>query len=249
MQIQEAAKLAGVTVRTLHYYDKIGLLKPAEITEAGYRIYYKSELEQLQQILFFRELGFPLKEIKEMVGSPQFDRKQALRKQKVMLELKRNRLERLIDLVDKELEGERFMGFEAFDQKEIEKQKALYSQEVKARWGDSTAYAESREKTQKYDREKWGELMQRSNEIFNAFAAIRDQAPDCDAAKILVKEWQDFISENYYNCTDEILHELGQMYVGDDRFRQSLDRYGKGTAEFLSAAIEHTVGERKAGGR
>lgn len=142
MKINEVAKLTGVTVRALHYYDKIGLLKPEEITEAGYRIYSENDLETLQQILFFRELDFSLNEIKEMIQNQLYDKTEALEKQKELLMQKRARLDELITLVEGTLKGEREMSFKEFDMTEIEENKKKYAEEVKERWGTTKAYAE-----------------------------------------------------------------------------------------------------------
>lgn len=132
-KVSEVSKLAGISVRTLHYYDEIGLLVPKTM-ENGYRLYDHECLDTLQQILFFRELGFSLKEIKSILDNPDFDRDDALQKHKHLLELKRNRLDELIYLVDKSLKGERNMSFKEFDMTEIEEYKTKYEKETQERW-------------------------------------------------------------------------------------------------------------------
>ena len=142
MKISDVAKLTGVTIRTLHYYDEIGLLKPSEVTEAGYRVYNDTDLEVLQQILFFRELDFSLEDIRKIMQNPAYEKEGALRKQKELLLQKRRRLDSLISLVDKTLKGEQDMSFQQFDTTEIEEAKKKYAAEAKQRWGTTAAYAE-----------------------------------------------------------------------------------------------------------
>ena len=130
MKINEVAKLSGVTVRTLHYYDEIGLLKPRRVTEAGYRVYDKESLQKLQQILFFRELDFSLKEIKEIMLNPNYDKEEALKNQRDLITKKRDRLNRLIKLLNKSIEGNKNMSFKEFDVTEIEQAKNKYAKDT-----------------------------------------------------------------------------------------------------------------------
>ena len=245
MKINEVAKLTGVTVRTLHYYDEIGLLPPSEITESGYRIYDEVSLEKLQQILFFRELDFPLNEIKEIMENPNYDKSQALEKQRELLIKKRDRLEQLIALVNRTMEGEQQMSFEEFDITEIEKMKEQYASEVKERWGDTEAYAQRQEKTSKYSRKQWNFLQGEGDSILHQFGENRNERPDSDIAQELVRKWQDYITVNYYQCTNEILSGLGLMYVADERFTKNIDKYGEGTADFMSKSIQYYVQNQK----
>ena len=147
MKINEAAKMTGVTIRTLHYYDQIGLLRPETVTDAGYRLYGEKDMERLSQILFFRELDFPLSQIKEMLDSPSFDRNEALRAQHELLKKKKERLERLIALTERRMEGEKEMSFQEFDSSEIERCKEKYAEEAKERWGHTQAWQESKKRT------------------------------------------------------------------------------------------------------
>ncbi|NLV35925.1 MAG: MerR family transcriptional regulator [Clostridiaceae bacterium] len=238
MRINEVAKLTGVTIRTLHYYDEIGLLKPSEITEAGYRLYDSAALETLQQILFFRELDFSLNDIKGIMTNPYYNKAEALTKHKELLLQKRNRIDNLINLVDNTLKGEDDMSFKQFDMTEIEANKKKYAAEVKERWGDTTAYAESEEKTGSYDEAQWRILSGEGKSILQEFGKNRDIQPDSKEAQDLVKKWQEYISANFYTCTKEILSCLGVMYIGDERFTQNIDQNGEGTAAFMAAAIE-----------
>ena len=238
MKINDVAKLTGITVRTLHYYDEIGLLKPSKITDAGYRIYDEKNLETLQQILLFREMNFPLSEIKEIISNPKFDRIDALEKHKNLLIKKRQRLDNLINLVNNTIKGENDMSFKEFDMTEIEATKKKYAKEVKERYGKTDAYKEYEVKTKNYDKDKWNDVNTEANEIFKTFADNKDKAPESEEVQELVKRWQDCITNNYYNCTKEILASLGLMYVNDERFKKNIDKCGEGTAEFMSKAIE-----------
>lgn len=238
MKISEAARLAGVSVRTLRYYDKIGLLSPREVTSAGYRLYGRAELERLQEILFFRELDFPLEEIKAILSDPGYDRQTALRCHRDLLEEQRRRLDKLIALVENILKGERTMAFDAFDRKDFEEKRQAYAQEAKARWGNTDAWAESQKKTGAYGKEDWDRVNREGEAILDRFAALGDLPPESPQAQELVRAWQEHITRNYYHCTKEILSGLGQMYLADDRFRENLDSHGPGTAERLAKAIE-----------
>lgn len=238
MRINEVAKLTGVTVRALHYYDEIGLLKPSRITEAGYRLYDREALTALQQILFFRELDFSLQEIREITGRPGYDRREALEKHREILLKKKERLEGLIGLVDRTLKGEDDMSFQEFDKTEIEEMKEKYAAEVRERWGGTAAYQEEREKTAKYDADKWNAVNNEGAALMRAFAEHRSEAPESAAVQELVCRWKDYITNNFYRCTDEILAGLGTMYVNDKRFADNIDKNGAGTAAFMAKAIE-----------
>lgn len=244
LSISETAKLSGVSVRTLHYYDEIGLLQPTHIAESGYRYYDEDALEQLQQILFYRELEFPLKEIKLILSSPEYDRYQALQAQQELLLLKKERLEQLISLVGKQLKGEKVMSFQEFDKKTIDETKKKYAAEAKERWGNTDAYKESISKTNSYSDEDWAKINAEFNQILLEFAKLRSSAPDSKEAQAAVLKWKTYITKHYYNCTDEILAGLGLMYSHDERFTKSIDQAGEGTAEIMSAAIAKFVETR-----
>ena len=234
MQIKEFAQFTGVSVRTLHYYDEIGLLKPARVDKAtGYRYYDEQSLLRMQEILFYRELDFSLKSIEEILSSPNYDKTQALKEQKKLLILKKERLENLISAIDSAMKGENVMT--AFDNSKFEQYKA----EAREKWGKTEAYQEHAEKTRGYSKDKWNSLAAGLDAIMGQFAESmkRGDAPDSDAAQNLVKALQSHITENYYTCTKEILFGLGQMYVADDRFRQNIDKHADGTATFIRDAI------------
>lgn len=234
VQIKEFAELTGVSVRTLRYYDEIGLLKPACVDgHTGYRFYDGNSLLRMQEILFYRELDFPLKNIGEILSSPNYDKEKALKEQKKLLTLKKERLERLICAIDSAAKGETVMN--AFDNSEFEK----YKTEAKERWGRTDAYKEHAEKTKGYSQDKWKSLSDGMNDIFAEFSnCMKNGAKTCsNEALCLVKKLQDHITENFYICTNEILAGLGQMYLLDERFKNNIDKHGGGTAEFISNAI------------
>lgn len=227
MQIQEFAKFTGVSVRTLHYYDEIGLLKPACVDRSsGYRYYDEQSLLRMQEILFYRELDFSLKSIEEILSSPHYDKNKALQEQKQMLTLKKERLERLISAVDSAMKGENVMC--AFDNSKLE----AYKAEAKAKWGKTEAYKEY-EQRGKHDQ---GDAMM---EIFAQLGECLHLDPAAAEVQAWVAKLQNFITTNYYTCTKQILAGLGQMYVADERFKANIDRAGgTGTAEFAAKAIE-----------
>ena len=239
LQIKEFAELIGVSVRTLHYYDEIGLLKPSYVDKQNsYRFYDETSLERMQEILFYRELDFPLKSIAEILASPNYDKEKALAEQKRLLTLKKNRLERLIAALEQAEKGEITMS--AFDNSEYETARQQYEDEAKERWGDTDAYRESQSKTAGYSKDKWNEVLAGMNGVFAEFAECKNcgETADSDTAQLLVKKLQDYITANFYHCTDDILAGLGHMYVCDDRFKNNIDSHGEGTAEFVSEAIK-----------
>ncbi|MDD3403913.1 MAG: MerR family transcriptional regulator [Hespellia sp.] len=237
--ISEMAKLSGVSVRTLHYYDEIGLLVPSEvISETGYRYYDENSLEKLQQILFYRELDFPLKEIAQIVSASDYNKEKALTRQRELLKLKRKRLDKLIGLLDANLKGDTTMSFDEFDTTEIDEAKAKYAEEVKGRWGGTDAYTQSQKKTAHYTKEDWNRINDEQEDLQKQFAECIGENPASERVQELVRRWQKHITDYYYDCTKEILSGLGQMYVLDERFTKNIDKHGKGTAKFMSEAFE-----------
>lgn len=239
-QIKDFAALVGVSVRTLHYYDEIGLLAPAAVdAQSGYRYYDDASLARMQEILFYRELDFPLKEIAALLASPNYDKTQALAAQKALLILKRDRLDRLIAAIDSAEKG--VIDMNAFDNSAFEAKRDAYAAEAKERWGASDAWQAHEMKTQNYSKEKWQTLSAEMDNIFADLAAAmtRGLPPGSNDAQSLAKRLQDHISANYYTCTNEILAGLGQMYTADARFRASIDRHAAGTADYVSEVIAY----------
>ena len=239
MHIKEFSELCGVSVRTLHYYDEIGLLKPAFVDEQnGYRFYDEKSLERIQEILFYRELDFSLKSISEILSSPDYDKQKALKEQRKLLILKKQRLERIIDALDDAEKGKITMN--AFDNNDFDTARKQYEAEAKERWGKTDAYKEHEQKTADYSKDKWQQVNDGLNAVLAQFADCLQsgQAPDSNEAQALVKELQSYITENYYTCGNDILKGLGQMYVADERFKNNIDKHATGTADFISKAIE-----------
>ncbi len=234
MQIKEFAEFTGVSVRTLHYYDEIGLLVPAQIDcFTGYRYYDEKSLLRMQEILFYRELDFSLKSIREILSSPNYDKNKALNEQKHLLTLKKERLERLISAIDGVVKGENVM--KAFDNSEFEKHKA----EAKEKWGATPAFKEYAERTKNYSKQRWNDIGEGMERIMAEFAVCmrNGETPNSAEAQNLVKMLQNYITENCYLCTNEILAGLGQMYVEDERFKNNIDKHADGTAEFIRVAV------------
>lgn len=240
MHIKEFADFAGVSVRTLHYYDEINLLKPAAVDKAnGYRYYNRENAERMFEIMFLRELDFSLSSIKDILSSPDYNKKEAFRKQKKLLTIKKQRLERLIDALDKAEKGE--FDMTSLSNNEYETAKSSYEKEVKEKWGNTDAYKQSLEKTAGYTKEKQDDINAGLMAVFADFArAMKDEvASDSTEAETIVKKLQAYITENFYNCTGEILAGLGDMYVFDERFKTNIDKYGEGTAEYARDAIKN----------
>lgn len=243
--VKQVAAITGISVRTLHYYDKIGLLKPTQTTSAGYRLYDGKALGRLQQILFFRELDFPLKEIRSILESPSFNAREALQSHRRMLILERDRLDGLIRLADQTLKGENVMSFEEFDHSRIDDERQKYAEEAKERWGGTDAYRESERRTAVYKQDDWNRVNGEAEQLYRAFAENLSKQPDDPAVQALVRQWQEYITRNFYCCTDEILAGLGQMYAADPRFTKSIDQNGEGLANFMSRAIAEYCKNKK----
>jgi DNA-binding transcriptional MerR regulator len=234
LTVHEVSERTGVSVRTLHHYDAIGLLTPAEVTQAGYRLYDDGNLKRLHSILFFRELQFSLKEIKAILDDPGFDPQNALDQQIRLLELQRERIDRIIKQAKDMKKGDRAMGFDVFDHKEIEK----YKQEAKEKWGRTEAYKESVRKATGRTTEQESGIAEGLMDVFREFGALRNLPPEDPAVQEKAAHLQQYITDHYYTCTKEILKGLGQMYICDERFRENIDQAaGEGTAEFASRAI------------
>lgn len=237
MQIKEFAEMVGVSVRTLHYYDEIGLLKPSEVDKyTGYRFYDRLCFERMQEILFYRELNFSLKTISEIISSPEYDKRQALAQQRNLLLAKKEHLEQLIEVIDSLEKRDDIMTSE----NDYEKLKEQYAEEAKQRWDGTDAYKESVRRTSSYSKSDWDNAYSALDNVLCGFAELNRNGTDSDAeaARLQVEKLQQCITDNYYTCTKEILAGLGQMYVADERFRKNIDKHGEGTAEFISACIE-----------
>ena len=239
--IGKVADLAGVTIRTLHHYDEIGLLSPGGRSEAGYRIYEARDLERLQRILFYRELGFTLQEIASIVDDPNTDAAGHLERQRRLLMERIGRLQKMVAAVDYELEAkemdinltpeERFELFGNFDPEE-------HAEEAEERWGDSEAYKQSQRRVSSYTKEDWQKIKAEAEEITVRLAELfkSGASPESEEAMAAVEEHRQHISRWYYDCTHEIHVGLGEMYVSDERFRANYDTHAPGLSEFIRDA-------------
>lgn len=234
--VKEVSRMTGVSVRTLHHYDAVGLLKPTRVTEAGYRLYDDGAMGRLQTILLFRELQFPLKQIREILDSPGFDPMEALEQQIVLLELQRQHLDQLIAHARQiQKTGVMDMNFKPFDKTEVEE----YAAQAKAKWGRTDAYKEYEQRTAGRTPEQMKSDGDRLMDIFTEFGAIRHTDPGSGEAQALVGKLKQFITDHYYTCTNQILRGLGQLYTAGDSVTENIDRAGgEGTAEFVHRAIE-----------
>ncbi|MEW9668194.1 MerR family transcriptional regulator [Ammoniphilus sp. 3BR4] len=236
LRVKELADLVGISIRTLHYYDEIGLLSPEEITDSGYRLYSTDNLEMLQQILFYRELDFPLKEIKKMITSSSFDKQEALIQHQKMLLEKRDKLDKLIQTVDRSIRhmrGEIIMTdkekFEGFDFSHNP-----YEKEARERWGDE-AVDQSKAKIANMRKEVQEEV----TKIYAKLATLRHTSPESDEAQAAIKDWFDCLNQNFGNYSLDAFKGLGHLYVDDERFTQNIDQYGEGLAQFMCKAMAY----------
>ncbi len=236
MTVHEVSSLSGVSIRTLHYYDTIGLLRPSSVTEAGYRQYDDTALERLQQILLFRELEFPLKEIMEILDGEGFDRTKALEQQIELLTLKKEHLEDLIRFARGiKTTGAKIMSFDAFDTKKIDE----YTKQAKEQWGNTDAYKEFEKKSETRTKQEEQNLGQAMMSLFTEFGSMMEKGSEGKQVQAQVKKLQDYITQNYYTCTNEILSGLGKMYAAGGEFTENIDRAGgAGCAEFVAGAID-----------
>lgn len=234
--VKEVSKLTGVSVRTLHHYDAIGLFHPAKVTEAGYRLYDEDALEQLYLILVYRELGIPLKEIRAILDAPDFDRNKVLSHQIDLMQAQKEKLENRITLATfLRQTGVKYMDFKNFDQKKIDE----YSVQAKTLWGKTDAYKEYEQKSKGRSRETDNALGNDLMALFAELGTMMDQSPDSEAVQNWVKRLRDFITEHYYTCTKPILKGLGMMYADGGSMTENIDAAGgKGTGAFTQKAIE-----------
>lgn len=237
MIVNEVSRLTGVSIRTLQYYDKIGLLPPADYTEVGYRLYDDETLQKLQIILLFRELEFPLKDIRRIIESPVFDREKALEQQIHILELKKEHIENLIDLARgvKKSGVKDMTDFTAFDTAKIDD----YIAKAREYWGDTAAFKEFEEKNADRTSEENAGINTELMKIFAQFGGMNDMDPASSKVQKQVKKLQDYITDKFYKCTNTILSSLGHAYSAEGEMNRNIDKAGgKGTGEFVDKAIQ-----------
>jgi MerR family transcriptional regulator, thiopeptide resistance regulator len=245
--VSQVARLSLVSVRTLHHYDEIGLLRPSARSEAGYRLYGERDLERLQQILFFRELEFSLDEVARILDDPQFDLRAALEMQRQMLTEKSVRVSALIRAVDDAIarlekgdtmgtsdEGNNdpFQAWREFRQEEFE-------EETKQRWGHTDAYKESKRRTGSYSKQDWERLGVEAGAIYETFAALMQAGsdPTSPAAMDAAEQHRQHISRWFYPCPRDMHRGLGELYVSDPRFTANIDRVRAGMSQYMKEAF------------
>ncbi|WP_029430205.1 MerR family transcriptional regulator [Blastococcus sp. URHD0036] len=243
MNVGEVAALTGVTVRTLHHYDRIGLLSPSGRSASGYRQYSAADLDRLHQALVYRELGFSLEEVATLLDDPDVDPVEHLRRQHRLLLDRVARDQRMVAAVEKEMEARQMAihltpeeRFEVFGDRDP----AQYGEEVEARWGDTEAYAQSTRRTAAYGKDDWLRIKAEGDDLVRRMAeALRSGvAPDSADAMDLAEEHRQQITANFYDCPPEIHAALGRMYVEDERFTATYEAVAPGLAQWVSTAVQ-----------
>ncbi|MFZ3569789.1 MerR family transcriptional regulator [Streptomyces sp. BH097] len=240
--VGQVARFAGTTVRTLHHYDEIGLLTPSERSTAGHRRYGEADLDRLQQVLFYRELGFPLDEIQALLDDPASDPREHLRRQHELLTVRIEKLQKMAEAVEHAMEAQK-MGIQLTPEERFEvfgdKDPVEYSEETEQRWGNTEAYAESQRRAATYSKEDWLRMKAENDDWLARYAALvaAGEPADGERAMDLAEEHRDQISRWFYDCPHQMHACLGAMYVADERFKAYYDALGEGLADHLSTAI------------
>ena len=238
--VSELAELTGVTVRTLHHYDHLGLLVPSQRSGKGYRRYSGDDLLRLQQILVCREFGMPLEKIRQMLDAPDYDRLEALIEQRRRVERRIQQATAILKSLDaaiRTLQGEKEMApeelFEGFDPEE-------HTAEAEKRWGQTEAYKESARRTSQYGKDDWKRIQSEEKEQLNLMVSLMADgtAPSDSAATHIAEQLRLQIDRYFYPCSREMHAKLAEMYVADPKFTAHYEKHGKGLAAFLAAAIE-----------
>lgn len=237
--VQQLAKLANTSVRTLHYYDEIGLLSPSRVSRNGYRDYDEPELLKLQQILFFRELDFSLTDIRRILSSPYFDMAAALVDHRKLIELKKKRLNKLLATIDqtiKKLNHETSMSDEELYDSFGDEEMKGYAEEAKQRWGSTDAYKQSQARVSKMTQAQMMQLKEEGKKHTQALADAMDLGVASPDVQALIKKSHDGVNF-FYDCSLEMFRNLGQMYVDDPRFTAYYEKFRPGLAVFMRDAI------------
>lgn len=239
--VNKLAKLAGVSVRTLHYYDEFGLLPPAFVVKNGYRYYEEKELLLLQQILFFRELDFSLEKIKRILKSPDFQIEEALRNQRLLLKSRQKRNDKLINTIEltlKRMKNKQKINeeelYDAFQDDDVKQ----YQEEVQERWGNTEAYKQSKERVSKMTKVKMEKIKKEQEDISKAIAENMEKGIESDTIQSLIKRHHKWVS-TFYDCPLEMYRNLGKMYIDDIRFAKNYEKVKKGLAIFMRDAIAY----------
>ena len=244
--VKKLAELAGVSVRTLHYYDQVGLLKPEFRSANTYRHYGQGAIIKLQQIMFFRELDFSVEQIKEIMSRPDFNVLQAMEDHRALLKKRQERLKDLLATVDrtvKKLKGEREMSIKEYYQGFSDEQIEKYRREVRERWGEK-ALKESEDRVMKMDKKEWAALQKEGGTIFQAIADNMAKGYDSPEVQAQVKKWHAWL-EHFHHYSDEALLGLGQAYSQHPDFAAFYRRINKDLPVFFTKAIEYYCREKK----
>ena len=240
--VGQVAKLAGVSVRTLHHYHQIGLLVPSGHSLAGYRQYADTDLDRLQRVLFYRELGFPLDQIVILLDDPATDAAAHLRRQHALLTRRVERLEEMVTAVERAMEAEK-MGISLTPEERFEvfgdQDPAQYAEEAEERWGDTEPYQESKRRTSRYTKEDWLKIKAEAAELQERITAAYTSgvAADSEPAMDLAEEHRQQITRWYYDCRYEIHRGLAEMYLADPRFTRNYEDQAPGLAQWMHDAI------------
>ena len=236
MTVNEVSKLTGVSVRTLQYYDQIGLLKPTEVTEAGYRLYDDAALDKLYMILVYRELGLSLNDISNILDAPDYDRNRVSEHQIKLMQKRIEKLQNRISFARGMLMlGVKYMDFEGFDPKKIDE----YSQQAKVLYGKTDAYKEFEQKQKGRTKEQEKDLNAQVMDFFVRLGKMRPCEPDSEAVQNWAKELQGFFTEHFYTCTPQILGSLAESYGGGGSMTENIDKAGgEGTGAFAKQVID-----------
>jgi MerR family transcriptional regulator, thiopeptide resistance regulator len=240
--VSQIARLAGVSVRTLHHYDQIGLLSPAERSGAGYRRYGDDDLRRLQQVMFYRELGFALSDITDLISDPDAEPAEHLRRQRALLVARLERTRRLVTAVERAMEADK-LGIALTPEERLEvfgaHDPADFADEVTQRWGDTDAYRQSRRRTTAYGKQDWLAIKAEAEQISAAFAAAQaaGEAPGSTVAMDAAERHRQHIARWFYDCPPEMHRGLGEMYVTDERFAASYESVAPGLAAYIRDAF------------
>ncbi|AKQ64849.1 Transcriptional regulator, MerR family [Myxococcus hansupus] len=252
LTVSQVARLAKISIRALHHYDELGLLRPSDRSESGYRLYSQADLQRLQQVLFFKELGFPLEEIRRILADPTFDLRAALRMQRQLLTERASRLDALVHAVDTALDAlergthvDKDAMFEAFGDFDPSK----YEEEAKQRWGETEAYKESSRRAARYKKEDWKRIKEEGDALFQAMAALLDAgtAAASTEAMDLAEAHRRYLGTWFYPCAHTMHRGLGELYVADSRFTENIDKTRAGLSLFLRDAFAANAERHGAG--
>lgn len=236
--VQALAKIAGVSVRTLHHYDEIGLLVPQR-EKNGYRSYGEPELLRLQQILFFRELDVPLEDIAKNLARKDFDMAASLKDHRVQIENRKKRLTKLLGTIDNtlaKLNGTKEMDDDALFDAFWEKHEKEYAPEAEQRWGHTDAYKQSKERTKHLTKDDFKRMAKDADAFMKKLTALIESGPDSDETQALIAQHYESL-RTFYDPSPELYRGLAEMYVSDDRFRAYYDKYDPRMADFMKEAM------------